>query len=108
MLHSNGICHTGLLTACEQDQDGTAMVVLHSNDICHTGLLTACEQDQDGTAMVVLHSNGICHTGLLTACEQDQDVRPDPARQISAFYSIATSCGDGFRWLCYSQTPRER
>ena len=21
---SNGICHTGLLTACEQDQDGTA------------------------------------------------------------------------------------
>jgi hypothetical protein len=22
--HSNGICHTGLLTVCEQDQDGTA------------------------------------------------------------------------------------
>ena len=22
--HSNGVCHTGLLTACEQDQDGTA------------------------------------------------------------------------------------
>jgi hypothetical protein len=22
--HSNGICHTGLLTACEQDEDGTA------------------------------------------------------------------------------------
>jgi len=21
--HSNGVCHTGLLTACEQDQDGT-------------------------------------------------------------------------------------
>jgi hypothetical protein len=21
--HSNGICHTGMLTACEQDQDGT-------------------------------------------------------------------------------------
>jgi len=21
LLHSNGICHTGLLTACEQDQD---------------------------------------------------------------------------------------
>ena len=21
--HSNGICHTGLLTACKQDQDGT-------------------------------------------------------------------------------------
>ena len=24
--HSDGICHTGLLTACEQDQDGTAAV----------------------------------------------------------------------------------
>jgi len=23
--HSSGICHTGLLTACEQDQDGTSM-----------------------------------------------------------------------------------
>ena len=23
--HSNGICHTGLVTACEQDQDGTAV-----------------------------------------------------------------------------------
>jgi len=23
--HGNGICHTGLLTACEQDQDGTAV-----------------------------------------------------------------------------------
>ena len=22
--HSNGICHTGLLTACEQDQNGTS------------------------------------------------------------------------------------
>jgi hypothetical protein len=24
----------------------------HSNVICHTGLLTACEQDQDGTAVI--------------------------------------------------------
>ena len=24
--HSNGICHTGLLTACEQDQDRTAVL----------------------------------------------------------------------------------
>ena len=30
--HSNGIYHTGLLTACEQDQDGTAVVV-HYNII---------------------------------------------------------------------------
>jgi len=26
--HSNGICHTGLLTACEQDQDETASSIL--------------------------------------------------------------------------------
>jgi len=26
--HSNGICHTGLLIACEQDQDGTGLVLL--------------------------------------------------------------------------------
>ena len=26
----------------------------HNNDICHTGLLTACEQDQDGTGLVLL------------------------------------------------------
>ena len=26
----------------------------HSNDICHTGLLTACEQDQDRTNSVLI------------------------------------------------------
>ena len=110
--HSNSICHTGLLTACEQDQDETAVTCFgqflcpssgvfhctHSNGICHTGLLTACEQDQDEATVTcfgqflcpspgVFHctdSNGICHTGLLTACEQDQDaVRPYPARSAS-------------------------
>ena len=29
--HSNGICHTGLLTAWEQDQDGTGLVLLQLN-----------------------------------------------------------------------------
>jgi hypothetical protein len=28
--HSNGICHTGLLTACEQDQDGTSWSCLQA------------------------------------------------------------------------------
>jgi len=34
---SNGICHTGFLTACEQDQDGTAVRKLSKNlyDIYH-------------------------------------------------------------------------
>jgi len=27
LTHSNGICHTGLLTACEQDQHGTSSFV---------------------------------------------------------------------------------
>jgi len=28
----------------------------HSNCICHTCLLTACEQDQDGTVVILLAS----------------------------------------------------
>jgi hypothetical protein len=39
---SNGICHTGLLTACEQDQDGTSSVLIHSillgYDVLYVGL----------------------------------------------------------------------
>ena len=45
------ICHTGFLTACEQDQEG-----------CHTGLLTACEQGQDGTSSVLILLAGCQHT----------------------------------------------
>ena len=26
--HGSGICHRGLLTACEQDQDGTSSVLI--------------------------------------------------------------------------------
>jgi len=33
--HSNGICHTGLLTACEQDQKGTRSVLI---------LFASCQQ----------------------------------------------------------------
>jgi len=35
--HSNVICHTGLLTACEQDQDGTKLSSCQQNlyDIYH-------------------------------------------------------------------------
>ena len=25
--HGNGVCHTGLLTACEQDQDGISVLI---------------------------------------------------------------------------------
>ena len=34
--HSNGICHTGLLTACEQDQDGSSIPVLLTSCITYT------------------------------------------------------------------------
>jgi len=33
--HNSGICHTGLLAACEQDQDGTGSVLI---------LLASCQQ----------------------------------------------------------------
>jgi len=114
--HSNGICHTGLLTTCEQDRDqdpdpdGICHTVFLTaceqdqdqdpDDICHTGLLTACEQDQD--------PDDICHTCLLTACEQeqcqgqdqDQDRHPDPARKLSTnLYDIYHCCVYGEKLL---------
>ena len=61
--HSNGKCHTGLLTACEQDQDGTA-VYSWNETTCFGHFLCPSSGVFDCT-----HSNGICHTGLLTACE---------------------------------------
>jgi hypothetical protein len=67
---SNGICHTGLLTACELVQDknsicfGQSLCIssesfhcTHSNGMCHTGLLTACELVQDGTDLVLTELN---------------------------------------------------
>jgi hypothetical protein len=48
---SNGVCHTGLYTALEQDQDGTLHISdsssVHHQEFIHCTL-----------------SNGICHTGL--------------------------------------------
>ena len=45
----------------------------HSNGICHTGLLSACCFGQflcpSSGVFHCTHSNGICHTGLLTACK---------------------------------------
>ena len=61
--HGNGICHTGLLTACEQGPDGTGSILIHHQEfftvhtamVCHTGLLTACGQDPDGTRSILIH-----------------------------------------------------
>ena len=34
-IHNTGICHTGFLTACEQDRDGSGSVLI---------LLASCQQ----------------------------------------------------------------
>jgi len=43
--HSNGICHTGLLTACEQDQDGAlSILILYAScqQTCMTYTIAVC------------------------------------------------------------------
>jgi hypothetical protein len=69
------LCHTGLLIACEQDQDG-------ENSTCFGQLLCP--------SLGVFHctqSNGICHRGLLTPCEQVTH-GTDPARKLSALDAL--------------------
>jgi len=41
--HSHGVCRTGLLTACEQDQDGTGLILLAScQQTCTTYTMAVC------------------------------------------------------------------
>ena len=42
--HSNGICHICLLTACEQDQDGTGLGLLQNQTSSVLFLLASCQQ----------------------------------------------------------------
>ena len=87
--HSNGICHTCLLTARKLSWNSTCLGQFlcpssgvphctHSNGICHTCLLTARKLSWNSTCLGQFlcpssgvpdctHSNGICHTCLLTA-----------------------------------------
>ena len=55
MLHVKN--NTRLLDALQFEVHGTLhrdkVLIIHSNGICYTGLLTACEQDQDGTEVAV-------------------------------------------------------
>jgi hypothetical protein len=48
----DGICHTGLYTVVEENQDGTGSCTL-SKVIGHRGLWKAVEQDQDGTSYIL-------------------------------------------------------
>ena len=44
--HSNGMCHTGLLTVCEQDQDGSILILLAScQQTCMTYTISVCSDD---------------------------------------------------------------
>jgi len=41
--HSNGLCLTSLLTACEQDQDGSVLILLAScQQTCMTYTIAVC------------------------------------------------------------------
>jgi hypothetical protein len=40
--HSNGMCHTGLQTACEQDQDGTLILLSSCLQTCMTYTVAVC------------------------------------------------------------------
>ena len=82
-IHSNGICYTGLLTACEQDQGGIVVPSWScSQAVCktvwHIPLLCVQWKTPDNGHLCpssgvshCTHSNGMCYTGLLTACEQE-------------------------------------
>ena len=46
--HGNGLCHTGVLTACEQDQDGTAVIsqIYSWNEILHVSESSSVHQQE--------------------------------------------------------------
>ena len=87
--HSNGIFHTGLLTVCEQYQEGTVhTAMVYVTQVCwqlasriRKQLYTQqwymsyrfADSLRAWSGRNCTHSNGVCHTGLLTACEQDQE-----------------------------------
>jgi len=45
--HSNGVCHTGLLRVCEQDQDGSVLILLACcQQTCMTYTIAVCTVDR--------------------------------------------------------------
>ena len=109
--HGNGLCHTGLLTACERQQMLVHFLTFMFHSFTNLRFVWPCivtnffiinqldaliSQIYFGRKLCMFwtgplfiirsffyctHSNGICHTGLLRACKRDQD---DPARKLSA------------------------
>jgi len=64
---------------------------IHSNNICHTGLLTACEQYQDRNQFLV--SKIRTEISSLRAGSGRNHFRPDPAHKLSAnLYDMHHCC----------------
>jgi len=109
--HSNGICHTGLLTACEKDQDGISVPYWSCSyrfaDSLRAGsgwnfsyililLIQVCWQLASRIKMEFQFHTDPAHTGLLTACEKDQDGISVPYWSCS--YGFADSLREGSGW----------
>jgi len=84
--HGNGICHTGLLTACEQDQDGTAVIsqIYSWNETLHISESSSVHHQEFfivHTAMV--YAIQVCWQ-LASRIRMELQFHPDPARKLSA------------------------
>ena len=106
------LCHTGLLTACEQDQDGTRYMSYRLAGSLRAGsgwnsvyVIQVCWQLASRIRMEI----GICHTDLLTACEQDQD----GTRYMSYRFADSLRAGSGWKsvyviQVCWQLASRMR
>ena len=103
--------HTGLLTACEQDQDGISVTYwscwYRFADSLRAGsrwnfssililLIQVCWQLARRIRMEFQFHTDPAHTGLLTACEKDQDGISVPYWSCS--YRFADSLREGSGW----------
>ena len=95
--HSNGICHTGLLTAGEQDQDGTAVTSWScsqavSNDIYHCCVYSEKTAD-DGHKNCPKHVEFHSKNKFEKLVHLQLQFHSDPARKLSAnLYDIYHCC----------------
>ena len=96
--HSNSICHTGLLTACELDQDGTEFhpdkfIIIKPTR--RTNISTLFLEWNSTCFRQFLHpSSGVFHcTHSNSICQDGTRFHPDPARKLYAnLYDIYHCC----------------
>ena len=106
--HSNGICHTGLLTACEQEhllpsvhhQEFFAVhtAVVYVIQVCWQLVSRSICCPVSSGVFRCTHSNGIRHTGLLTACEQEHLLLLTSCQQTCMTYTIAVGTVKNSWW----------